>query len=333
MGVVLVGAIWLVINAWNIQLEIITKVIDFLLENKEVMAGIFVAIAVMIASILIPAFITWAAAAVTAAVTTIAAFLPFLLVGAAIAAIATLIFMAWNSNFLGIQGIVAGLVDFLVNVIIPGITNFINGAIAGIIWLKDNWAEAIGFVIGFFVTLPIKLPFLIASALTSIVKLILGVNWVSVFGGMLSAVIGLVGKILSAFGGLIVGITKLDWVGIGKAIVNTVIDLINGLIKGALAGLPGGGTIASKFKIPRLATGTDFFQGGTALVGEKGPELVTLPRGSEITPNNQLPKGDNFEINVNVGMYAGTETEKRRIGMEILDSINQVKVGKGLQPI
>lgn len=36
--------------------------------------------------------------------------------------------------------------------------------------------------------------------------------------------------------------------------------------------------------IPGNAAGTDFWRGGLTLVGEQGPELVTLPRGSQIKP-------------------------------------------------
>jgi hypothetical protein len=40
--------------------------------------------------------------------------------------------------------------------------------------------------------------------------------------------------------------------------------------------------------VPGFARGTNFAPGGMALVGEKGPELVNLPRGAQVIPNNQL---------------------------------------------
>ncbi len=40
--------------------------------------------------------------------------------------------------------------------------------------------------------------------------------------------------------------------------------------------------------IPGFATGTSFAPGGLAVVGEKGPELVNLPRGSQVIPNGEL---------------------------------------------
>jgi hypothetical protein len=37
--------------------------------------------------------------------------------------------------------------------------------------------------------------------------------------------------------------------------------------------------------VPSYASGTDFHPGGLAIVGERGPELLNLPRGSQVTPN------------------------------------------------
>lgn len=43
--------------------------------------------------------------------------------------------------------------------------------------------------------------------------------------------------------------------------------------------------------IPEFARGTSFFEGGPALVGERGPEIVNMPRGASVTPNHQLGGG------------------------------------------
>ena len=54
---------------------------------------------------------------------------------------------------------------------------------------------------------------------------------------------------------------------------------------------------------PGYASGTNFARGGMALVGEQGPELVNLPRGSQVTPNKQteaMMGSQNFE-----GMVTG----------------------------
>jgi hypothetical protein len=65
---------------------------------------------------------------------------------------------------------------------------------------------------------------------------------------------------------------------------------------GPLAGLFGGGSgfnptpggFAQMLGIPGFATGTRYAPGGMALVGERGPELVNLPRGAQVIPNSQL---------------------------------------------
>jgi len=52
--------------------------------------------------------------------------------------------------------------------------------------------------------------------------------------------------------------------------------------------------------IPKFADGTNFAPGGVALVGERGPELVNLPRGSSVTPNDQIggmTVVNNFTVN------------------------------------
>ena len=43
----------------------------------------------------------------------------------------------------------------------------------------------------------------------------------------------------------------------------------------------------SALGIPGFANGTSFAPGGLAMVGERGPELVNLPRGSRVTPASQ----------------------------------------------
>lgn len=50
----------------------------------------------------------------------------------------------------------------------------------------------------------------------------------------------------------------------------------------------GVGTLLGGFGIPGFANGTNFAPGGLAMVGERGPELVNLPRGSKVIPNNAL---------------------------------------------
>lgn len=82
-------------------------------------------------------------------------------------------------------------------------------------------------------------------------------------------------------------------------------DLISSGITDALKGVFGGGAggggifagIGKAIGIPGFANGTNFAPGGLAMVGERGPELVSLPRGARVTPNHQL-KAQRVEVDV-----------------------------------
>lgn len=44
--------------------------------------------------------------------------------------------------------------------------------------------------------------------------------------------------------------------------------------------------VVASQKFPAYAKGTDFASGGPSLVGEKGPEIVNLPQGAQVVPND-----------------------------------------------
>jgi tape measure domain-containing protein len=74
---------------------------------------------------------------------------------------------------------------------------------------------------------------------------------------------------------------------------NGIFDMIFGSLFGGIGGnsLGGGWGVAGGFGrpgifgIPGFANGTNSAPGGLAWVGERGPELVNLPRGSQVIPN------------------------------------------------
>ena len=55
--------------------------------------------------------------------------------------------------------------------------------------------------------------------------------------------------------------------------------------------------------VPGFANGTNYAPGGMAWVGERGPELVNLPRGSQVIPNNELSNSAQ-SMHVTVGVSA-----------------------------
>lgn len=111
--------------------------------------------------------------------------------------------------------------------------------------------------------------------------------WAGVPNRIMSGISSLSGRIGSFFSGIGQGIVNgvsgglnaakgalqagLNWM-IDKA--NSAINAVNNV--SSKVGLPKIPTI------PRLATGSQFFQGGMAMVGENGPELVSMPRGSRV---------------------------------------------------
>lgn len=94
--------------------------------------------------------------------------------------------------------------------------------------------------------------------------------------------------IVSIFGGIFKGIKELFTIPINFIItgLNKFINGINKIkIPDWVSGIGGKGINIPS--IPMLANGTENFQGGYAIVGELGPELVRLPKGTSVTPTNE----------------------------------------------
>lgn len=99
---------------------------------------------------------------------------------------------------------------------------------------------------------------------------------------------------------------------LGKQLVSAGIQgFFTNLFSGALTGGLGlgsgaigrgvyGGNTGFFPGFPGLATGTDNWRGGMAWVGENGPELLNLPRGSQVIPNHELG-GSQSAIRVDLG--------------------------------
>lgn len=75
------------------------------------------------------------------------------------------------------------------------------------------------------------------------------------------------------------------------SILSGVLDLGVKLAGAGLFGSKIAGNINGGSRIPAYATGTDWHPGGLALVGERGPEVVNLPRGAQVYPNGTGPGG------------------------------------------
>lgn len=134
-----------------------------------------------------------------------------------------------------------------------------------------------------------------------------------VFGAIFTAVDAVVG----VFNDTVTAIKKaIDWLTFwdNKKVSKKTIEVEERTTKSS--GITGG--------VPKKnATGTNFFSGGQTLVGERGPELVTLPRGTKIDPanetRNKLNGGNTYNLTVNTNVSnTGQQIIKELRRMEVL---------------
>jgi TP901 family phage tail tape measure protein len=119
-----------------------------------------------------------------------------------------------------------------------------------------------------------------------------------------------------------------------KGAINSILGSINKMIRGMnnikidipnwVPGMGGKSFGINVPEIPMLAKGTNNFQGGMAIVGEEGPELVTMPKASKVTPNHKTEKMlsnsstvNHFSPNINITI------EGNNVDKENIDSMKQ----------
>ena len=106
----------------------------------------------------------------------------------------------------------------------------------------------------------------------------------NIFGGLFSGIFKSIGAGLKQLGAYAITTSKLILA--LKATIGSTLGIAGGIALIALGTLIS--NAAGKIKGPAFATGVRNFGGGTALVGERGPELVQLPKGSNVVPNGNL---------------------------------------------
>lgn len=95
--------------------------------------------------------------------------------------------------------------------------------------------------------------------------------------GTLTRVAMIIALVVGLITALVAAISVLT--GKGEQMSSTM-ESLGGSIGGMTGSLQGGG-------IPQYASGTDHHPGGLALVGEKGAELLSIPRGSKVYSNSE----------------------------------------------
>ncbi len=84
------------------------------------------------------------------------------------------------------------------------------------------------------------------------------------------------------------------------------------------------------FDVDWYAKGTNFARGGWAVVGEEGPELLKLPRGSQVLPNNQLADAGGFTITGNT-FYVRNDQDIKLVARELYNLQQQNARGRGIR--
>lgn len=222
--------------------------------------------------------------------------------------------------------VVVSLVNFFKNTLWPAISSVIGFIAEKVTYMKDHFWESIGAIIGFFATLPIKIPAFVAAAIIAAIRWIASIDWGAIFSGIWNA---LKNGALSAWN----FIKNIRWgdilIGVGKGIGNAVIGLVEGAINGALSGIPG----KPKVRLPRFANGVENFAGGLAIVGERGPELVSLPRGSSVknaTETSKMSGSTIINISPQIGVFTGSNQEMRKLSNEIVQALRDVANSKNM---
>ena len=187
------------------------------------------------------------------------------------------------------------LIDEIVHVILPPLLAIFNELAKAVLPLVMTVFEAM---------LPVIEPIMntISAVIKTVLALIKG-DWEGVwsgikefFGSALDYIVALVQGWAEIFGSIFEGVKKVVlgvWDGIVSGIkgaINWVINGINTFIRGLNKikipdWVPGvGGKGINIGEIPTLAEGGNIIRGGTALVGERGPELLHLPTGAQVEP-------------------------------------------------
>lgn len=305
----------LLVPALSKLVDIGVKVTTWLNKNPAAFQAIAAVVVLLVAGLVGLNIALWATAAAETGV-----LWPVMLVIAAIAAlIAIIVFLAthWKEIWAGIQRITAAVVNWItargeafahswtamwgqvgnfIKTVWTGFTswvsstwnNFLNGirfglAVLGAAW-NIAWARIGTFLSDIWnnhIVAPIRNAW----------------NWI------VNAVHAGLSLISSAWNGTwqaIGNIVKNIWngiVGFVEGGVNRVIGVINGII-GAVSSVTSvvGVKLGKLPNLPAHATGTAYSQGGLALVGERGPEVVNLPVGSKVNPSGVRPGGSQTDL-------------------------------------
>lgn len=125
--------------------QTLKTLVTFVMENKEVLVGFGAAIA----TVLVPAFVSWAVAAGAAAVATIAAAAPVIAVAAAVGLLVAGLVYAYN-HWTGFREVVQAVASFITQTLIPALGSIVSKFSVikdvGVIVFQTVKDQVVGFV-------------------------------------------------------------------------------------------------------------------------------------------------------------------------------------------
>lgn len=264
------------VNNWNLIAPIIAGIAGAIVVYKAAILAVNV---VQNAWAIIQGICTAAQWALNVALTANPIGIIIVAIGALIA-IGVALWMNWDSVCAWCKDAFQSVADFFVN-IGSSIASFFSNLWSGICNVATSiWSNITGFLTNAWSS--------IYTGATSIFKKI-GTAISNVWSGIVNAIKGAINKIISGINSMI------------RGAVSGVNALINGINKvtGAV-GIPAIPTFTAP-QIPLLAKGGVIQSVGSVIVGEKGPEMLTLPKGAKVTPlaNKPAQKSENnFVINI-----------------------------------
>jgi hypothetical protein len=308
LGTALLPAITTVVTA-------AADLVAFLSDNPSIVYALAIALGVLVVAIIAVNVAMWAMAA-NPIVLAIAAII--VMIGLLIAGLVLLI-MNWDAVIAWVTQVWLGFVSWLTQVT-AGFISWWNGVWNGFAsWLNQlwvgftNWIKSVwnGFVnwlmgivasmVSWWIGIWTNFGNAVNNAWNALVNFI-RTAWSNVSSWLMGAINGFFGwwngiwntvgdVIRTVFGG-VASFLQGVWngiVGTIKGAINTIIGAINGAI-GAINGIIGavGGLVgidAKIPKIPKLARGGTLTSSGSVIVGERGPELLSLPKGASVDPD------------------------------------------------
>ena len=197
--------------------------------------------------------------------------------------------------------IIGAIADILSNML-DGIINSLPQILDTLNVIVEKLAEVLPQLIQKLIDLfigilqnPEKIAHLVVTIIKGIVEIfnVLLRNIGPLLEALLPAIGTIIIELIKAIPDILASMAEALWEaikGIGKFIVNMIIDVLNLMFDGiskAWTWIPGTEGIPH---IPKLATGTDNAQRGIALVGEAGPELVRFNGGEQVLNNRNTQK-------------------------------------------